>query len=228
MSRYYDFKNRHRTCKHVVPDYYQDYGDKYIRRFMNKLYPKLSRSGQDWLVRARYLLQKYMEEGFKQNTYKNKIYIPCKTMETLDIEFAPDFFVEMYTQNYHIKAQTDGINSLELNNEVFRSFAYATHPAAYIDAKVEMLPIEDIYHLGTTPDWGDMLTLDGITQVSLIFAYLMYDSPKRLGRTIDDNIELLKQEIDQLFYQFWDDIIKQGKQALFNELRDLINPIKFR
>ncbi|MFN9548006.1 MAG: hypothetical protein ACK6AD_13260, partial [Cyanobacteriota bacterium] len=43
------------------PDYYMSYGDKYINRFSNDTFPRLSREGQDWLLRARANLQKEME-----------------------------------------------------------------------------------------------------------------------------------------------------------------------
>ena len=44
------------------PDYYLDYGDKYIQRFTNELNPKLSSAGQEWLDEARLNLQLAIEE----------------------------------------------------------------------------------------------------------------------------------------------------------------------
>lgn len=49
------------------PDYYMDYGDKYINRFSNDTFPHLSREGQDWLLRARANLQKEIEARLNKN-----------------------------------------------------------------------------------------------------------------------------------------------------------------
>lgn len=50
-----------------APDYYLDYGDKYIKKFSNELRPKLSPEGQQWLDDALINLQKAIEEKLKSN-----------------------------------------------------------------------------------------------------------------------------------------------------------------
>ena len=57
---------------------------------------------------------------------------------------------------------------LELDNEAFRRFAYDTHPKAYLDAGLLDLSAPDLVRVGTTPDIGDLLTKDGISQVGQI------------------------------------------------------------
>ena len=64
--RHQDFMQRHPDLterdRNRIPDYYLDYGDKYITRFTRELYPKLSDKGQAWLVKARLNLQEAIEE----------------------------------------------------------------------------------------------------------------------------------------------------------------------
>lgn len=60
-----DFSRRHPDLP--VPTYYMGYGDKYINRFSDELYPKLSPVGQAWLVQARLNLQVAIEERLKQD-----------------------------------------------------------------------------------------------------------------------------------------------------------------
>ena len=45
-----------------APDYYLGYGDRYIRRFSEQVYPLLSPGGQDWLVDVRVGLQVAIED----------------------------------------------------------------------------------------------------------------------------------------------------------------------
>ena len=54
---------------------------------------------------------------------------------------------------------------LELDNDAFRRFAYDTHPAAYVDSGLLGLSVQDLTTVGLTPDVGDLLTKDGLTQV---------------------------------------------------------------
>lgn len=60
-----DFARRHPDLP--VPTYYLGYGDKYVNRFTDELYPKLSPKGQEWLVKARLNLQVAFEERLKQD-----------------------------------------------------------------------------------------------------------------------------------------------------------------
>ncbi len=53
-----------------APEYYLNYGDKYIRRFTFETYFKLSSKGKKWLVLARKNLQIEMENRLKQKDGK--------------------------------------------------------------------------------------------------------------------------------------------------------------
>lgn len=55
-----EFRQRHPGQK--PPDYYLFYGEKYAERFSRETGPKLSPDGQKWLEKARYLLQKAIED----------------------------------------------------------------------------------------------------------------------------------------------------------------------
>ena len=55
-----DFVTREPTRS--APDYYLDYGDRYVRRFSEETRPLLSPAGQRWLDRVRGELQEAMEE----------------------------------------------------------------------------------------------------------------------------------------------------------------------
>lgn len=67
---------------------------------------------------------------------------------------------------------------LEINNEIFRSFAYATHPAAYIDAGLKYLPLNDLIELGISPDFKDLIRDEEINQVIDIMEYLFIEKGK--------------------------------------------------
>lgn len=169
LSRHFDFLNRHKDCSHTVPDYYLDYGDKYIRRFTDALYPKLSKDGKKWLLEARRLLQRYMENGFKQN------------MDSLEVETIAETDFSIFAS-----VKTAKLESLELDNAIFRSFAYGTHPAAYIDAGLKELYIPDLWQIVRTPDWADMKTRDGLGQIFDIALYLFKQWGANIGHNMID------------------------------------------
>lgn len=54
---------------------------------------------------------------------------------------------------------------LERNPEAFQSFAYESHPSAYLDSGLQDVPYGDRIKIGMTPDPSDLLTLDGVKQV---------------------------------------------------------------
>ena len=55
--------------------------------------------------------------------------------------------------------------ALELDGTQFRSFAFGTHPAAYIGAGLATLDPQDVLLIVDTPDVKDLLTDDGIKQI---------------------------------------------------------------
>ncbi|MBI9078808.1 MAG: hypothetical protein JEY79_03595 [Pseudodesulfovibrio sp.] len=61
-----DFEERNPGKK--APDYYREYGDKYVKRF-DKLKPELSEKGQKWQEKAKDLLQFKMEQGLRSGKW---------------------------------------------------------------------------------------------------------------------------------------------------------------
>ncbi|CCH48504.1 hypothetical protein [Pseudodesulfovibrio piezophilus] len=59
-KRAQDFEERNPGKE--APDYYREYGDKYVKRF-DKLKPELSKEGQEWMERTKDRLQFKMEAG---------------------------------------------------------------------------------------------------------------------------------------------------------------------
>ncbi len=59
VERHDDFVDR--EPDRSAPDYYLGYGDKYVRRFSEDVYPLLSGPGQTWLVNVRVGLQEAIE-----------------------------------------------------------------------------------------------------------------------------------------------------------------------
>lgn len=49
------------------PQYYMQYGDKYVRKFTNELYEKLSEEGKLWMVDTRLKLQLEIEDKLKED-----------------------------------------------------------------------------------------------------------------------------------------------------------------
>jgi hypothetical protein len=62
-----NFKSRHKGCDLRPPTYYLGYGYKYCVRFGTETAPKLSPAGKAWLAKARYLLQRYIEDKLPLN-----------------------------------------------------------------------------------------------------------------------------------------------------------------
>lgn len=148
-SRHFDFLARHIDCGHNVPEYYLSYGDKYIKKFTTELYPKLSQAGKNWLVSARQKLQEYMEKGFEQNI-KNTIIIIQHT------DSHDEFTFEDATDH----------ECLELDNKLFKDFAFWTHPPAYIDGGFYTLTANDKFEvMKTVEDGGDLWSWDTVAQM---------------------------------------------------------------
>jgi len=61
-----DFEERNPGKK--APDYYREYGDKYVKRF-DKLKPELSEEGQGWMERTKDRLQFKMEAGLRSGEW---------------------------------------------------------------------------------------------------------------------------------------------------------------
>ena len=84
-------------------------------------------------------------------------------------------------------------DTLEMNNDAFRTFAYGTHPDAYLAAGLSGLNPFDLAKIASTPDLGDLLSLDGVSQVVETGVKLLpqwggkaYDGAKKLGGQMID------------------------------------------
>jgi hypothetical protein len=53
---------------------------------------------------------------------------------------------------------------LERDPEAFRTFAFESHPAAYVDSGLYDLPVQDLLVIAGTPDINDVLSQEGIDQ----------------------------------------------------------------
>jgi len=142
-SRHGNFMMRHIGCGHKPPSYYVSYGYYYCSTYGAKLYPRLSPQGQEWLKNARWYLQKNMEKGLMQNM----------TGETIRLSSAKpgngSFF--MTVPQY----------GLEVDDDIFKAFAFKTHPMAYLDGGLADLPVFDLMKITAQPnlqEWGDART----------------------------------------------------------------------
>jgi len=129
--RHDDFIHRHRDCSmHLTPSYYLNYGLFYCKKFSVELYPKLSSAGKIWLPKARWLLQKYLEEGLAktsghmQTTYRDR----------------------------------NNPTANELNDEEFTDFVFNTHYFAYKEAGYKNLTFEDTINIFNTISWAEKLS----------------------------------------------------------------------
>jgi hypothetical protein len=75
--RYQDFLNR--FPDEIPPQYYMEYGDKYVKKFTDVLYNRLSDTGKLWMIKTRLELQLEIEHAlcndpqieFKKNEFKD-------------------------------------------------------------------------------------------------------------------------------------------------------------
>jgi len=146
-SRHGNFMMRHIGCGHKPPDYYVSYGYYYCSDYGANLYPHLTERGQAWLRNARWWLQKYIELGLQQNMKRGKISLVGLKQEYGDCQMTvPQFELEV-----------------ENNGETFKTFAFKTHPLAYLNGGLANLPVRDLVKIGMRPnlqEWGDGRTRD--------------------------------------------------------------------
>lgn len=141
------------------------YGFKYCVRFSSVLYYNLTSEGKEWLIRAKNRLQKLMEEGvvFRRYVAKN------------DNTIVPDIIENKFNDNFSLsiwerltlsdKEKKEKIreniynyySNIELDNERFKEFAFATHPDAYNPEEMSKLPAHDLLKIISTPDAKEFL-----------------------------------------------------------------------
>lgn len=142
-SRHSNFMMRHIGCGHKPPSYYLTYGYYYCSNYGAKLKPRLSDAGKQWLDNARWYLQSNIEDGLKQNMRGNVIRMRSQKPGNGSLTFE----VTQY--------------QLELGEETFKTFAFKTHPMAYLDAGLAYLPWSDLLKITMQPniqEWGDLRT----------------------------------------------------------------------
>lgn len=142
-SRHASFMMRHIGCGHQPPSYYVSYGYYYCSRYGKLLKPSLSQQGKAWLKFAKKLLQRNMEHGLKQNMAGQLIAISCKRY--------PNRSFQMTVPRLQ----------LELDDGIFKTFAFKTHVPSYLDAGLADLPFSDLTKIGAEPnieEWLDPKT----------------------------------------------------------------------
>lgn len=142
-SRHGNFMMRHIGCGHKPPSYYVSYGYYYCSNYGAKLYPNLSDKGKAWLRSARWYLQANMEDGLSQNMSGNSIQQSSKK-----------------PGNGTFKMKVDQYQ-LELDDNTFKTFAFKTHPLAYLDGGLADLDVWDMKKILGQPnmqEWGDART----------------------------------------------------------------------
>ncbi|WP_322048916.1 hypothetical protein [Paraburkholderia sp. J67] len=142
-SRHGNFMMRHIGCSHRPPSYYVSYGYYYCSNYGAKLYPKLSPKGQAWLKSARFFLQSNMEDGLSQNMRGNAIRQSSRKPGNGSFNMSVAQFM------------------LELNEETFKTFAFKTHPLAYLDGGLADLGPVDMARIAMQPniqEWADSRT----------------------------------------------------------------------
>ncbi|MCX8531394.1 hypothetical protein [Chryseobacterium luquanense] len=139
------------------------YGFKYCVRFTHVLNPKLSDQGKNWLTKARFDLQKLMEIGLIKYQYEA---IYDKITESMESTFNKNF--EPTTEEV-IAAGNGGkekakeskkekyYKNIELFNQRFQEFAFATHPDVYNPKAMSELPLKDLALISLSPDFKEWM-----------------------------------------------------------------------
>ncbi|WP_414450853.1 hypothetical protein AB4851_17560 [Burkholderia sp. 22PA0099] len=152
-SRHSNFMMRHIGCGHKPPSYYVSYGYYYCSNYGAKLFPKLSPAGQAWLRSARWYLQKNMESGLQQNMQGNTIQMRSAKPGNGSFKMSVAQF------------------QIELDSETFKSFAFRTHPLAYLDGGLADLLVPDMKEITGGPDleeWFDPRTYGQVIDSGMV------------------------------------------------------------
>lgn len=142
------------------------YGFKYCTRFSKILMPKLTQRGQIWLTEARYKLQEFMELGVINKTYTATYDIILTDLleDNFNDNFKPSILERIQYRNEPKeleKIKNEKMNkyytNIEIDNDRFQEFAFATHPDAYDPKKMKSLPADDLMKVMSTPDMKEWL-----------------------------------------------------------------------
>ena len=136
----------------------KSYGFKYCTRFSQVLMRKLSPLGKSWLDVARNDLQKYMEQGVIYKSY-------VATYDTILLDLLENNFNDNF-ETFNLATFSNEIDNqkvieyytdIEIDNDKFQEFAFATHPDAYDPKKMQELPLRDLIRVALTPDLKEWL-----------------------------------------------------------------------
>jgi hypothetical protein len=93
--------------------------------------------------------------------------------------------LQMAIEN-RLSANPAAFDALEKDAAAFKKFAYDTHPKAYLDGGLHELPVTDLARIAATPDLGDIMTLDGASQILKTGVGIV---PQWAGDTKDATVE---------------------------------------
>ena len=168
------------------------YGFKYCVRFSEVLMPELSLNGKKWLEAARYRLQKFMELGVIERNYiaKYDVIISDLLEDNLNDNFETFNFKTLSYELDKEKIQKFYTN-IELDNECFSEFAFATHPDAYDPIEMKTLTALDLWKILLTPDISEWFDASTRTQALIMAMNLDY---KSIGKSTIDDIKRITIE----------------------------------
>lgn len=199
-SRHANFMVRHIGCGHQPPDYYVSYGYYYCSIYGERLRPRLSPQGQDWLDDARLYLQRNIEVGIKDNMDGDKINVVCRRY--------PNRSVEMTVPKLE----------LEIDNTTFKSFAFKTHVPAYLDAGLADLPIPDLFRIGGQPNIEEWLDRETWRQAIDSGVEVGREKSVRAGEAISNTARAAAEMVSDAARQ-GADAVDRALQALTRHLR---------
>lgn len=182
--------------KEVKPFLGDSYGFKYCAYFSLLEKEKLRNIVRDWINEVRLNLQNLMEQGLIQKNYEAK-YDTFLIAELLGLQnkynnnFEPTNIEKQQKGDYEEakKAKMEEFyTNIELRNERFREFAFATHPEAYMPDKMSEFTIGELAIIGLTPDFKEwknkatwkqaMITFGNMDHLKLLTVnYIYYRDP---------------------------------------------------
>ncbi|MDR3338827.1 MAG: hypothetical protein LBT25_01815, partial [Candidatus Symbiothrix sp.] len=173
LEKQKEVKQYEKNDRQIKPNISKSYGYKYCLAFGKLLSPKLSAKGQLWVKYALDYLQEYMEAGVVELDWVSKRNLPFNSRYGLNDKGKKEKF---YTD-------------IELDNARFRTFAFATHPDAYIKAGIADLPVGDLILISSTPDLAEWLESDTWLQAYIVGKKI---AEERLLKPVKEQIKKIK------------------------------------
>lgn len=161
--------------KLVIPKLAGSYGYKYCVAFGKLLKPKLSPEGKIWITKALDLLQEYMEAGL--------VNLDWMAVKNKDFNKRHKLYEDTKRKDFY--------RNIELNNANFRYFAFATHPDAYLDGGLKMLPYSDLVKIMLSPDLAEWWEGDTWEQAG-------YVAPDVIKQKTKEGLERIMKALDSI------------------------------